>query len=159
MFCNCYHSQGINKGRQLEQGGFSWKTDLPLSHKKQFPHSLTFIYNFCSIFTIHISFCMPSQWGFLFVFLVFQGQALKLSIIKAKGVLVDEAEDKVLHTFTPLQVLQTLWSNKQARFTLASDLCGLTWLTAVFYNDLLQINIKNTIFGCYSISNSGPVKG
>lgn len=53
---------------------------------------------------------MPSQWrgGGLFVFLVFKGQAFKLSIIKAKRVLVNEGKGKVLHTFTPLQVLQTL---------------------------------------------------
>lgn len=34
MLHNCYHSQGINNGTQLEQGGFSLKSDLPPSHKK-----------------------------------------------------------------------------------------------------------------------------
>lgn len=39
---------------------------------------------------------MPSQWCWegLFVLLVFKGQALKLSLIKANRVLVDEGKGK-----------------------------------------------------------------
>lgn len=140
MLQNCYHSQGINKGRQLEQGGFSLKTHLPLSCKKQIPHSLTFVYNFSSIFTIHTIFWMPSQWGFFVCFLGFKGQALKLSIIKAKRVWVDEGEGKVLHTFTPLQVLQTPWSNEQAKLIYPGK-----WLVWIYmnYSSVLQWFITN----------------
>lgn len=31
-----------NNGRRMEQWGSSLKTDLPVSHKEQFPYSLTF---------------------------------------------------------------------------------------------------------------------
>lgn len=84
MLQNCYHSQGINKGRQLEQGGFSLKTHLPLSCKKQIPHSLTFVYNFSNIFTIQTIFWMPSQWGFLFVFLVLRAKLLNCQLLKQR---------------------------------------------------------------------------
>lgn len=43
---------------------------------------------------------------FLFVFLFFKGQALKLSIIKAKRVLVDEAEGSVTHSHYSADTMQ-----------------------------------------------------
>lgn len=74
---------------------------------------------------------------FLFVFLVFKGQALKLSIIKAKRVLVDEAEGKVLHTVT---TLHTLCSNERARLIYLGKWLVWTYMT---YRGILQWFITN----------------
>lgn len=104
---NCYHSQRINNGKQLEQGGFSLKTHSPLSHKKVSPFCqlhlqlLQIFLQFILFFECHLS------GGFFCLLSCFLRTKL-LNCQSLKRVLADEAEGEMLHTVTPLQVLQTL---------------------------------------------------
>lgn len=145
MLHNCYHSQGINNGRQLEQRGFSLKTDLPLSHQKQFPHSLTFIYNSCNIFTIHTIFLNAISVGF---FVCLFSWFLRVKLLNCQSLKQREfswMKQKVkcyIHSRLCRYCRHYETTSKQDWFTLASDSYGLRWLTSAFYNDFSQIMIK-----------------
>lgn len=141
MLHNCYHSQGVNNGTQLEQGGFSLKSDLPPSHKKQFSHSLTFIYNFCHIFTVHTTFGRPSQWDCFCLFSWFlKAELLNCQALKQREFYVMKERVKCYTQLLPCRYSRHY---EQDLFTLPSDLYGLRWISAAVCNDLLQIKIKN----------------
>lgn len=103
---------------------------------------------------------MPSQWGGGFCLFSWFLRAKLLTSQSLKQREFQWMKERVkcyTHSLLCRYCRHYEATTKQDWFTLASDLNGLTWLTAAFHNVLLQIMVKNRIFGWYSISNSGPV--
>lgn len=82
---------------------------------------------------------MPSQWDCFCLFSWFlKAELLNCQALKQR-VLWDEGE----LCYTQLLLCRYSRHYEQDLFTLPSDLCRLTWISAPVCNDLLQIKIKN----------------